>query len=114
MNIERLVKGSWGKIRAFFDVKTEEGFIIKGFKIIEGINGYFVGFPSQKNQDDEYFDMIIADKELKEELSQLAMQEYGGDIMTSTQEIQTSSEVQAPAEKSAQSNEQYSDDDIPF
>ena len=51
-------KGNWGKIRAFFDLQTEEGFTIKGFKIIEGINGLFVGTPSQKGKDDEYFDKI--------------------------------------------------------
>ena len=34
MKIERINKGSWGKIRAFFDIRTEEGFVVKGFKII--------------------------------------------------------------------------------
>ena len=51
-------KGEWGKIRAFFDMKTEEGFILKGFKLINGTNGMFVGFPSQKGQDDQYYDTI--------------------------------------------------------
>ena len=35
MFIERMNKGSWGKIRAFFDLNTE-GFTIKGFKLVEG------------------------------------------------------------------------------
>ena len=35
-------KGSWGKLRAYFDVQTDEGFTIKGFRIVEGINGLFV------------------------------------------------------------------------
>ena len=42
MKIERMNKGSWGKVRAFFDLTTSEGFTMKGFKIIEGINGLFV------------------------------------------------------------------------
>ena len=46
MKIERMNKGSWGKVRAFFDLATQEGFTIKGFKIIEGINGLFVSMPS--------------------------------------------------------------------
>ena len=54
-------KGSWGKIRAFFDLRTEEGFTMKGFKLVEGINGLFVGFPSQKGSDDEYHDTIWAE-----------------------------------------------------
>ena len=59
-------KGEWGKIKAFFDVKTEEGFVIKGFKLVQGINGLFVGNPSQKGNDNEYYDTIYADKELKD------------------------------------------------
>ena len=34
MKIERMNKGEWGKVKAFFDVRTEEGFVIKGFKIL--------------------------------------------------------------------------------
>ncbi len=48
MKIERMNKGTWGKVRAFFDITTSDGFTIKGFKIIEGINGLFVSLPSQK------------------------------------------------------------------
>ena len=70
-------KGSWGKVRAFFDVMTEEGFTIKGFKIIEGINGLFVSRPSQKGKDDEYFDTVYVPQELSAELNQLALQQYG-------------------------------------
>jgi len=29
-------KGQWGKLRAFFDLKTSDGFVIKGFKLVEG------------------------------------------------------------------------------
>ena len=32
LKIERMNKGEWGKIKAFFYVTTEEGFVIKGFK----------------------------------------------------------------------------------
>ena len=53
MKIERMNKGSWGKVRAFFDLATSDGFIIKGFKLIEGINGLFVSMPSQKGNDDD-------------------------------------------------------------
>ena len=70
-------KGNWGKVRAFFDIMTDEGFTIKGFKIIEGINGLFVGVPSQKGKDDEYFDTVFVAPELREELNHVALQAYG-------------------------------------
>ena len=69
-------KGDWGKIKAFFDLQTEDGFTIKGFKMVEGTNGMFVGFPSQKNKDDEYHDTVWADKDVKEQVIELAKKEY--------------------------------------
>jgi len=77
MKIERMNKGSWGKVRAFFDLTTSEGFTMKGFKIIEGINGLFVSMPSQKGSDGEYYDSIYASKELRDELNKLALDSYG-------------------------------------
>ena len=74
-------KGEWGKIKAFFDLRTDEGFVIKGFKLIHGINGLFVGNPSQKGNDGEYYDTIFAEKELKDELSQIAIDHYGQEVM---------------------------------
>ena len=69
-------KGSWGKIKAFFDLTTEDGFTIKGFKLVEGTNGLFVGFPSQKGNDDEYHDTVWVEKEVREQVIELAKSEY--------------------------------------
>ena len=71
-----MAKGDWGKIKAFFDLQTEDGFTIKGFKLVEGINGLFIGFPSQKGSDDEYHDTVWADKEVREQVIELAKREY--------------------------------------
>ena len=76
MQIERMNKGSWGKIKAFFDLQTEDGFTIKGFKLVEGTNGLFVGFPSQKGNDDEYHDTVWVEKEVREQVIELAKREY--------------------------------------
>ena len=77
MKIARMNKGSWGKLRAFFDVETQEGFVMKGFKLVEGINGLFVGMPSQKGSDEEYHDTIwVESKEMREELNALAISKY--------------------------------------
>ena len=130
-------KGNWGKVRAFFDIMTDEGFTIKGFKIIEGINGLFVGVPSQKGKDDEYFDTVFVAPELREELNHVALQSYGmegspaadnfsfpeksSEIQgspsappeNSSSEISTSASA-APDEKGKEEPVKYSDDDIPF
>ena len=118
MKIERMNKGEWGKIRAFFDIRTDEGFVVKGFKLVNGVKGLFVGFPSQKGQDDEYYDTVWAETELRDKLTQIAINEYGGEIsleqnsginMMETQPVSQ----QSPAE-TIQSSEPFSEDDIPF
>jgi DNA-binding cell septation regulator SpoVG len=77
MKIDRMNKGSWGKVLAFFDVVTDEGFTIKGFKIVQSPDGgFFVGFPSAKDKDDEYKNTVFASKELKAELDVLAHNTY--------------------------------------
>ena len=75
MRISRINKGSWGKVRAFFDVETDEGFTMKGFKLIEGINGLFVSMPSEKNKDGDYQDTVFASKQLRQEVNKIAMED---------------------------------------
>ena len=113
-------KGEWGKIKAFFDVLTDEGFVMKGFKLVQGINGLFVGFPSQKGNDEEYYDTIYAERELKEELSQMAIDYYGQEIMPATDDASMPmAETPAPASADSTSESKddtptFTDDDIPF
>lgn len=113
-------KGSWGKVRAFFDLRTDEGFVIKGFKIIEGINGKFVGMPSTKNEQGEYFPTVWADEAVKSELEQLAMRAYGqesvsdSDSTTNAETITTSDKASSTPEAEPAKSEEFNEDDIPF
>jgi len=110
--INKLESGQFGKLRAFFDLKTTDGFVIKGFKIVEGINGMFVGMPSNKNKEGEYFDTIYADKELRAELEKLAMRAYGQDSVSNPP---TSSAMEdTPLAPQSQSTKEFDDTDIPF
>ena len=127
MKIERMNKGSWGKVRAFFDLTTSEGFVIKGFKIIEGINGLFVSMPSQKSNDGEYYDSVFATKELRDELNQIGLDNYGSNYSETlspenneaptevTEAIpNSSSEKETEKSETQEKNEPFSEDDIPF
>jgi stage V sporulation protein G len=123
-------KGEWGKIKAFFDVQTDDGFVMKGFKLIHGINGLFVGFPSRKGDDEEYYDTIYAERELKDELSQMAIDYYGQEIMPAPADsasetnddasmpmAETSNTDAAPADSTSETSDDaptFTDDDIPF
>ena len=79
--IDRMRKGNWGKIVAFFDLKfvgmtSHFDMTIKGFKLVEGTNGKFVGMPSQKGDDGEYRDNVFADKDTRNILNNLAIKAY--------------------------------------
>ena len=109
-------KGNWGKIRAFFDLQTEDGFTLKGFKLVEGINGLFVGFPSQKGSDDEYHDTVWADRDIKEQVNQLAIKTYGQEAMSppSGMESDNFPPPPDPEESDVSVAVSFSDEDIPF
>lgn len=122
MKISRMNRGTWGKVRAFFDLDTSEGFTIKGFKIIEGINGLFVSMPSQKGSnaqgDDEWYDTIFAGADLRNELNDIAIDYYKNenDIPeTFSQNTNTQEDVQ-PASSATQQepNIEKDFDDLPF
>lgn len=77
MKISRMnpFEGS-GKTVAFFDVETEEGFNMKGFTLVEGDNGLFIGAPREKGKDDKFYDRVYVPRELKEQLTELAISAY--------------------------------------
>lgn len=64
------------KTRAFFDIETQEGIIIKGFTLVEGSNGLFVSAPSEKGKDDKYYDQVILPPAMKKELNEMALAKY--------------------------------------
>ena len=65
-----------GKTVAFFDVETSEGFNMKGFTVVEGENGLFISPPREKGKDDKYYDKIYIPKELKDQLTDMAVNMY--------------------------------------
>ena len=122
MKISRMNRGTWGKVRAFFDLDTSEGFTIKGFKIIEGINGLFVSMPSQKGSnaqgDDEWYDTIFAGADLRNELNDIAIDYYKNenDIPETFSKNTNAQEDVQPASPATQQEPSIEKDfdDLPF
>lgn len=85
MTIENLRKwDGGGKVKAYFSVKTSENILIKNFKIVDGSNGLFVSNPSSKNKDGKWWDDVTLPDQLKDELTSLAISEYGGSQPSNT------------------------------
>ena len=124
-------EGQWGKVKAYFDVENA-GFEIKGFRLVEGINGLFVSMPSRKGTDengnDKWFDTVwIESKNQREELNTIALNEFNstgssGDSTSNkvnTQSDATSGENLKSDNMKSEANSDspapaFSDDDIPF
>ena len=59
MTITRMVNDSSdNKVQAYFDVDIN-GLLVRGFKLINGVNGLFVKGPSQKGKDGEWYDVCF-------------------------------------------------------
>ena len=99
-------KGDWGKVKAFFDLEVE-GFTLKGFKVVDSVNGLFAGFPSEK-KDGEYMDTVWADRELKNKVTELAIAAYGQEAPIVTEE------QPVVAVETEQTEAFVDDEDIPF
>ena len=127
-------EGQWGKVKAFFDVENS-GFEMKGFRLVEGINGLFVSMPSRKGTDengnDKWFDTIwIESRDVREQLNTLALAEYNSaestnsDMMQSeqnsepapnpTSEATTGDNIKSDNINSESTTPAFSDEDIPF
>lgn len=76
MKIVRMNKLNGGKTLAFFDVETDDGIILKGFRIVDGSKGKFIASPDEKGKDGKYYETVILPKEIKDKIEHLALEEY--------------------------------------
>jgi stage V sporulation protein G len=76
VRINPLKNNSGSKTVAFFDMQTNDGIVIKGFRIVNGANGLFVSSPDDKGKDGKYYESVILPKQMKDELQQIALEEY--------------------------------------
>jgi stage V sporulation protein G len=71
-----LDNSSNGSLKAFFDIETPDGIVMKGFKLVNGPSGLFASAPSDKGKDGKYYDSVILPKEMKSSVEKLALEEY--------------------------------------
>lgn len=67
----------YDKLKAFAKVTFGHELEVKGFKIIEGSKGLFVGLPSEKSQDGKYYPTVyINDENLYRDLQTAVLAAY--------------------------------------
>ncbi len=76
MRVYRLNEVEGGKTVAFVDIETDDGIIIKGFRLVNGQNGLFLASPDEKGKDGNYYETVIVPPQLKQKFEKLAIEEY--------------------------------------
>ena len=102
-------KGDWGNVKAFFDLETEDGFLITGMKIVEGVHGKFAGFPSKAEENGKYSEIVRADRGTRDEVAKLAIKHYDSQTEEAFNEIPSALDNEKTTEVAEKTTE-----DIPF
>ena len=76
IRINPMKSDSTGKTAAFFDIQTDDGITLKGFRLVNGSNDLFLSTPDQKGKDGKYYETVILPKEMKGELEKIAIEEF--------------------------------------
>lgn len=65
------------KLKAFANITLDDCFVIRGLKIIEGVNGFFISMPSRKGKDGTYRDIAHPiNNETREKIEKVILEEY--------------------------------------
>ena len=65
------------KLQGFADLIIAGSFIVKGLRILKGKNGLFVGMPSQKGKDGQWYSAAYPlTRELKERINELVLDAF--------------------------------------
>ena len=76
VRMNKLDENVGGKINAYFDVQTNDGIVIRGFRIVNGSNGLFISPPDEKGKDGKYYEKVTLPKEMKSDLEKMAVEEF--------------------------------------
>jgi len=73
--LTRLETGS--KVKAFCDLVFGDLFLVRGFRVVEGESGLFVGMPQQRSIQGKWFTTFApATDEIREYLSEVVLEAY--------------------------------------
>lgn len=71
------------RLKGFANVTFDDAFVIRGMKIIQGNNGYFVSMPSRKRPDGTYQDIAHpVNKDMRTLIEQRVLEAYESELKT--------------------------------
>jgi stage V sporulation protein G len=102
------------KLKAFANVTFDDAFVVRGLKVINGNNGYFVSMPSRKRPDGTYQDIAHPiNNEMRDKLERSVLAEYEKTLKeeSSLQSLsEPTSGSEAPAEEPEEIPEETTDE----
>ncbi len=69
-----------GKLKAFANVKFGGALIVKGFSVMDGVNGTFVKPPSKPLKDGRWFENVALEEFLKREVESKVLEAYDREV----------------------------------
>lgn len=71
------VEKEGSSLKAFADLCIGESLIVKGFKVVEGEKGLFVGMPRVAGKDGKWYNTVYpATKQKRQEISEVILSTY--------------------------------------
>ena len=69
------------RLKGFANVTFDDAFVIRGMKIIQGNNGFFVSMPSRKRPDGTYQDIAHpVNKDMRETIEMKVLEAYEAEL----------------------------------
>jgi stage V sporulation protein G len=66
-----------GTLKAFADIKIDHALVIKGFRVIDGKNGMFVGMPRHSSKQDQWYDSVVPlSASVRQQLNTIVLDAY--------------------------------------
>lgn len=78
IEVVRLYRFDNGKsVKAFCDLQFDDDYIVKGFKVVQGEEGLFVGMPSEAGKNGKWFNTFMPlSNEVKNRLAEVIISAY--------------------------------------
>jgi stage V sporulation protein G len=75
------------RLKAFANITFDDEFVVRGLKVIEGNNGYFVSMPSRQRPDGTYQDIAHPiNNEMRARLEEAVLKAYEEELKASQEQ----------------------------
>ena len=87
------------KLKAFASITFDDSFVVRGLKVINGAQGYFVSMPSRKRNDGTYQDIAHPiNNDMRKEIEDKVLDAFEKELNTPSEETDSITSTDAEEE----------------